>query len=146
MSSHNSIFVPADEVGRGHRNGERPCVCASVRPSVRGSLSLSGKVITQSISNLMHAFVEWVFRTFGPCWPNFGPLVAKKITVNGSKCWFLTIISKSTHTIQFKLVVYTCWVSVQNRFTFGPRGPNCGPLVATKWLKMMVSGKRNCGY
>ena len=59
---------------------------------------------------------------------------------NGSKWWFPTIISKKKiHTIQFKVVVFTCWVSVQNWFAFRPRWPNFGPLVAKKWLKMVVS-------
>ena len=58
----------------------------------------------------------------------------RKMTENGSICWFPTVISKSIHTIQFKLVVYTCWVCVQNCFAFGP-------LVAEndrKWVKMLV--------
>ena len=59
--------------------------------------------------------------TFGPHW------------------WFLTIICKSIHTIQFKFGVYTYWVNVQNWLAFGPRWPNFGPLVATKWLEMVVS-------
>ena len=45
----------------------RPSVRLSMRPSVRASVQgfqpLSGKVITQSISNLVYAFVGWVFRT-----------------------------------------------------------------------------------
>ena len=49
-------------------------------------------------------------------WPSSG----RKMTENGSICWFPTVISKSIHTIQFKLVVYTCWVCVQNCFDFGP--------------------------
>ena len=57
----------------------------------------------------------------------------------GQNCWFPTIIRKRIHTIQFKLVVYTCWVSFQNLFTFGPRWLNFGPLMATEWLKMEVS-------
>ena len=61
------------------------------------------------------------------------------MTENRSKLWFPTVIWKSIHTIQFKLVVYTCWVSVQNWFAFGPCWPNFGPLVATKWLKIVVS-------
>ena len=35
--------------------------------------------------------------------------------------------------------MYTYWVSVQNWFTFGPCWPNSGPLVATKWMKMVFS-------
>ena len=36
--------------------------------------------------------------------------------------------------------MYTYWVSVQKWFAFGPRWPNFGPLVATKWLKIVVFG------
>ena len=39
----------------------------------------------------------------------------QKLTENGSKYWFPTIVKKKNiHTIQFKLVVYIFWVSVQN--------------------------------
>ena len=71
---------------------------------------------------------------FGPRWPKFGPLVAT--TENASKCWFPTIIWKSIHAIQFKLGLYTYWVSVQNWFAFRPRWPNFGPLVATNDWKL----------
>ena len=37
---------------------------------------------------------------------------------------------KIIHTIQFKLVLYTCWVSNQKWFDFGWPWPNFGPLVA----------------
>ena len=76
--------------------------------------------------------------TFGWSWLNFGPLVTKKMTGNGSKWWFQTIIWKIIHTIQFKLLVCTCYVSVEKLFAFGWRWPNFGPLVATKLLKMVV--------
>ena len=74
---------------------------------------------------------------FGPrsSWLNFGPLVATR--------WLKMVVSdhylKKYHAIQFKIDVYTYWVSVQNWFTFGPYVPNFGPLVATKLLKMVVS-------
>ena len=61
------------------------------------------------------------------------------MTENGRKWWFPTIIWKNTHTIQFKVSVYTYCVSVQYWFAQWPRWPNFAPLVATKWLKMMVS-------
>ena len=63
---------------------------------------------------------------------------------NGPRWWFLTIIWKSIHKIQFKLVVYTCWVSVQKLFTFGQCWPNFVPLMAKnhlKLVKMMVSNR-----
>ena len=53
----------------------------------------------------------------------------------------LIFIWKSIHAIQFILGLYTYWVTVQNWLAFGPR-PNFGPLVATKWLKIVVSN--NC--
>ena len=78
--------------------------------------------------------------TFWLRWPNFGPLMAKKNQLKmGQNVGFRSLSEKSIHTIQFKLVVYTCWVSVQNWFAFGPCWPSFGPLVATKWLKMEVS-------
>ena len=43
------------------------------------------------------------------------------------------------HAIQFKLGVSSYWVSVQSWFAFGAHWPNFGPLVATKWLKIVVS-------
>ena len=93
----------------------------------------------------MHLFGECSELThFWITWTQFWSSSGKKMTENGSKCWFLTIISKSVHTIQFKLVVYTCWVSVQNWFAFYPRTwLNFGPLVAKKsqWkcVKILVS-------
>ena len=35
--------------------------------------------------------------------------------------------------------MYTYWASVQNWFVFWPCWPDFGPLVAIKWLKMVVS-------
>ena len=61
------------------------------------------------------------------------------MTENGPKWWFLTITWKIIHRIQFKLGVFTYCASVQNWLTFWPRWSNFGPLVATKWLKMVVS-------
>ena len=45
---------------------------------------------------------------------------------------------KSIHAILFKLRGYTYWVSVQNWFAFSPPWPNFGPLLAIKWLKIVV--------
>ena len=67
---------------------------------------------------------------FGPCWPNFDPPEATK--------WLKMVVPdhclKNSHAIQFKLGVYTYWVSVQNWIAFGPCWPNYDPLVATEWL------------
>ena len=70
--------------------------------------------------------------TLAQFWPSSG----QKMTGNGWKLWFPTIISMSIHTIQFKLVVYTCWLRVQKWFAFEPRWPNFGLLVAKRRLKM----------
>ena len=58
---------------------------------------------------------------------------------NDSNGDFQPISEKSIPANQFAFGVYTDWVSVQNLFAFWPRLPNFGPLVATKWLKMVVS-------
>ena len=122
------LFVPADKAGRVHR-------MVSVRlgfPTIiwKGNHSFDFK---------FGVCIWWVsvqnWFTFGPRWPTSG----QKMTENASKCWFPSIIWKSICTIEFKLMMYTCWVSVHNWFTFGPRWPNFGPLVATKWLKRLVS-------
>ena len=55
------FVVPADKVERGHRNGERVSVRPCVRPSVRGFRPLSGKAISQFISNLIYAFARWAW-------------------------------------------------------------------------------------
>ena len=108
------LFVPTDKVERGHMNSERPYVHLSIRPCGVSDYWKSN-----------HSINFWL--TFGWCWPNFVPLVAKKLTENGSKLCFLTIIWNSTHTIQFKLVLYSCEVSVEKWFAFG-----------WSWVKMVV--------
>ena len=67
-------------------------------------------------------------------WPSSG----QKMTENVG---FQPLYEKNIHAIEFILGVYTYLVSFQNWFTFGPRWPNLGPLVATKWLKMVVSDR-----
>ena len=69
----------------------------------------------------------------------FWPWSGKKITDNGPKWWFLTIIWKSIHAIQLELAGYTYWVSVQKWFAFWSRWPDFGPILATKLLKMVIS-------
>ena len=77
---------------------------------------------------------------FEPRWPIFlPPLVAEKRLKMGQNVDFRTFSEKSIHTIKFKLTVYTCWVSLQNWVAFGPRWLNFGSLVATKWLKIVIS-------
>ena len=73
----------------------------------------------------------------GPRRSNFGPLVAQ----NAWKWWFPTVIWKRIHTIQFKLGVYTCLVSVHKWFGFGPRWLNFGPLVVKKLMKLGENGR-----
>ena len=84
----------------------------------------SSDALLGECSKLIHFWA-----TLAKFWPSSG----HKMTENW---WFPTIIVKSIHTIQCKLGVYTYWVSVQNWFALGA---NFGPLVATKWLKMVVS-------
>ena len=70
--------------------------------------------------------------------PNFGPLVAKKPLKMGQNGGFRPLSGKvfTQSKIQFKLVVYTCWVNVQKQFIFGWHWSNCGPLVGKKLLKV----------
>ena len=107
----------------------RPCICPGFPPIIwKNDLKFGVCICWVSVQN-------WF--TFGWCWPNFGPPVPqKRLLKNRSKWWFPTIIWKSIHTIQFKLVVYTCLVCVQNWFAFGWRWLDFGPLVAKndwKW-------------
>ena len=105
-------------------------------------LPFSRKVFTQSNSNLCCTLIRGVFRIesllghVGQIWASSGQKTDWK--------WVKMLVSdhyqkKSNHAIQFKLVVYACWLSDHNWFTFGSRWPNFGPLVATKWLKMVIS-------
>ena len=116
-----------------------PCVRVSVRPSIYPGFLIIIWKSNHSIDFKFGVGICWMsvqnWFSFGQCWPSSG----KKITENGPKCLFSTIIWKSIHTIQFKLGVYTYWVSVQKWFAFWPCWPNFGPLVATSWLKMVVS-------
>ena len=110
---------------------------------------LSEKVFSQSNSNSnlsWCALVGWVFRTdlllghAGQIWPSSGQKIIRIV----SKWWFPTIIWKSVHAIQFKLVVYTYYVSVQDWFALGPHWPNFCPLVAKndwKWWFPTISLK-----
>ena len=103
-----------------------------------GFRPLSEKVFTQSNSNLVGTFIGWVFRIdllyghvvgISPIWwPQ-----------NDWKIWFPTIIWKTIYAIQFKISVYTYWVSVQKWFAFWSCWPDFGPVLVTKWLRMMVS-------
>ena len=92
---------------------------------------LSEKVFSQSNSNLVCTLIGWMFR-IDMHLDHVGQILALQWPRNDWKWWFLTFIWKSIRTTQFKLCVYTYWASVQKWFAFGP-------LVATKWLKMVVS-------
>ena len=95
-------------------------------------------IVTEPYSNLVCTLIGRVFRIdllFG----HVGQILALYWPSNDWKWWFPTIIWKSIHAIQFKLGVYSYWVSVQNWFAVWPRWPNLGHLVATKWRKMVVS-------
>ena len=116
----------------------------SARPSVRPSGVSDHYLKKWSLNsfqilcrNLLGECSELIrfWATLVQFWPSSG----QKITDNGPKWWFPTIIWKSIHTIQFKLDGYTYWVSIQKWFAFWPRWTNFGPPVATKLLKMVVS-------
>ena len=106
--------------------------------AARGFRPLSGKLITQVISNLVYAFVRWVARfAFGWRWSNFGPLVAKKRPKIGRIVALDHYLNKYSHnTIQ---TWHVNLLGEQNWFVFGPLWPNSGPLVAKKLLKIVVS-------
>ena len=99
-----------------------------------GFRPLSEKVFTQSKCVL----IGWMFRIDSHL-GHVGPILVLKLPQTYWKRWFPTIIWRSTHAIQFKLNVYICWVSVQIWFAFRPCCPNSGPLVAHKWLELLVS-------
>ena len=72
-----SIFVPADKVGRAHRNGERSSVRASVRlSSSKKSMKLDENGRSVGLYTYWVSVQNWF--AFGPCWPNFDPLMAPK--------------------------------------------------------------------
>ena len=133
------LFVPTEEVRTGHRNGERPSMRAYIR---LGFLTIIGKS-NQSISiHLLGECSEFI--SFWSMLAQFWNLSGQKMTENGAKWWFPSIIWKCILTIrfQFKLVVYTCWVSVQKLFAFG----TFGQILALYWpknysncVKMVVS-------
>ena len=72
----------------------------------------------------------WV--TLAKFWRSSG----HKMTENGG---FRPLSEKTFDAIQFKFGVYTYWVSVQNWFTFWSCWPIFDALLATKWLKLVVS-------
>ena len=98
---------------------------------------LSEKVFTQSNSNMVCTHIGWVFK-MDSLLGDIGQILALWWPKDDWKWRFATIIWKCIRAIQFKLGLYTYWVSVQNWLAFGPCWPNFGPLVATKWLKMEV--------
>ena len=88
---------------------------------------LSEKVFT--IHFMRNVYTCWVsvhnWFVFKPHWPNFGPLVAKqlmKLGENGRFRWCVHLLCECSELILF-------WATLTN----------VGPLVATKWLKMVVS-------
>ena len=98
----------------------RPCVRASVHPSVCLSVPPGFPTIIWKSHHSIHfkfnvgicwASVQNWF-AFGMTLAQFWPSSGQKMTENGPKWWFPIIISKSIHIIQFKLSVYTYWVSV----------------------------------
>ena len=101
-----------------------------------GFRPLSDKVFKQSNSNLWCTLLGWVFIT-DLLLSHIGPILAfirQKKTY--WKWWFPTIIWHIIPTIQFKLLVYTSWVSVQDWFTFG----HVGPILGLWWTKNYFQG------
>ena len=79
----------------------------------------------------------------------FLPSIGQKIIRIVSKWWFPTIIWKSVHAIQFKLVVYTYYVSFQDWFALGPHWPNFCPLVVWRhdlWLASICDCGTICDH
>ena len=70
--------------------------------------------------------------TLAKLWPSS----VHKMTEYGG---FWPLSKKIFMQSKFKLGVYTYWMSIQNWLALGPCWPTFCPLVATKWLKMMVS-------
>ena len=113
------------------------CVRVSVCPSVQGFRPLSGKAITQLISNLVYAFNWWVFKMFsllghighfGLYWPK-----------NNWK-WVKMVVSDHNLKKHSHNPIQTCGVHLLGQCSemIHPCWPNFGPLVATKWLKVVV--------
>ena len=94
----SELIVPADEVERGHRNGEHP----SVHPSLRLSVRLGFPSIIWKSNHLINfkfsVCICWVsvqnWFSFGSHWPNFGPLVAKKLLEMGQNVGFRPLSQK----------------------------------------------------
>ena len=130
------LFVPADEVGRGHKNGERPSVRACVRLSVRPGFPTR---IWKSNHSIYFKFGVCIFGAgvqnwlaFGPRWPNFDPLVAKKMTENRSLAQ--KIFTQSNSDLWCTLVGWVFRIDS----LLGHVGQILALLVTTKWLKMVV--------
>ena len=112
--------------------------------SVRSSVHPSGISDHYLEKWSLNSFQIWCMHFLGECselirfWPTLAKFWHSNDQKNwpkmGQNGWFPTIISKSIHTIQFKLVLYTCWVSVQSWFNFGRCWRNFGPLVSNKLL------------
>ena len=98
------------------------------------------KVFTQSNSNLWCTLVGLVFR-IDSLLDHVGQILALWWPQNYRNWWFVTVIWKSVLAIQFKLGMYNYLVSVKKWFALGQRWPHFSPLVANKWLKMVVSDR-----
>ena len=107
-----------------------------------GFLPLSEKVFTQSNSKLCCKLVRWFFRSYS-LWAMLAQFWASRGQKHDLK-WVKIVVSdhylkKIFMQSNSNLVCTLNWVGVQNWFALGPRWPNFGPLVATKWLKMAIS-------
>ena len=76
-----------------------------------GFRPLFEKVFTEYNSNLVCTLIGWVFR-IDSLLGHVSQILALWWPQNDWIWWFPTVIWKSIHRIQFKLVVYTCWATL----------------------------------
>ena len=74
--------------------------------------------------------------TLAQLWPSSGKRICRKCAKMVVSDHYL----KTCYTIQFKLVVYTYWLSARKWFAFERRWPNFGHLVPKKQMKMVQNG------
>ena len=98
-----------------------------------GFWPLSEKVFMQSNSNLVSTLIVWVLRIV------VSDYYMEKYSCSAIQTWCVLLLDECSEMICFLVTLATYWVSVENWFTFAPCRPNFGPLVATKWLEIVVS-------
>ena len=108
-------------------------ICACVPPA-------GGKVIPQFTSNMPCTLIRWVFRN-SLIWGHFGPISALWWLKNGWIWWgFFLPLSGILITQSTSDTLYTLdrW-NLRNDWILGMFA-NFSPLVAAKWLKLIVFG------